>query len=72
MQGHIGKIYYSICSDNPDYYRTIRFTSNPMTGMPRSMVSNILFGTPPPDMEEIPPLLKSQIHSMNNALPYNK
>ena len=71
MQGHIGKIYYSICDDNPDYYRTIRITNNPITGMPKSNVTGILYGTPPPTMEEIPPLLKSQIHSMNNVLPYN-
>ena len=66
----IGKIYYSICDDNSNYFRTIRIARNPFTGNLQTQVSNITAGSPPPDMEQIPPLMKTKLMSMNNALPY--
>ena len=70
MATQIGKIYYSICSDNPNYFRTIRIARNPFTGNIQPQISNITPGSPPPDMEEIPPLMKNRLFSCNNALPY--
>ena len=66
----VGKIYYSICSDNPNYFRTIRIARNPFTGNLQTQISNITPGSPPPDMEPIPPLMRTKLMSMNNALPY--
>ena len=71
MATQIGKIYYSICSDNPNYFRTIRIARNAMTGNLQTQVSGITPGSPPPEMEEIPPLMKTKLMSCNNALPYS-
>ena len=66
----IGKIYYSICDDNSNYFRTIRIARNPFTGNLQTQVSNVTARSPPPEMEPIPPLMKTKLMSMNNALPY--
>ena len=42
----INKVYYSICPDNENYYRTIRLHRNPLTGNIESQVSNVVFGDP--------------------------
>ena len=70
MATQIGKIYYSICEDDPRYFRTIRIHKNPLTGTIQPQISNITPGSPPPDMEEIPPLMKNRLMSMNNMNPY--
>jgi hypothetical protein len=44
---------------------------NPMTGNINSRVSNIVYGTPPDGMEEIPELMRQRVMSCNNSLPYN-
>ena len=67
----VNKIYYSICPDNSNYYRTIRMHRNPMTGNIQSQVSNIVQGVPPEGMEEIPPLMRQRLQSCNNVLPYS-
>ena len=66
----IGKIYYSICPDNSDWYRTIRIANNPFTGHRQSYVSNPVNGVPPDGMEKIPELMRTRLMSMNNALPH--
>ena len=66
----VGKIYWSRCEDNPNYFRTIYLHRNIFTGNIEPKVSNITPGTPPSGMEEIPPLMKNRLMSMNNALPY--
>ncbi len=66
----IGKIYWSRCEDNPNYFRTVRIARNPMTGNIQPQISNITPGNPPPDMDEIPPLMKRKLLSTSNALPY--
>ena len=42
----VGNIYYSICPDNDNYYRTIRLHRNPLTGNIESQVSNPVYGDP--------------------------
>ena len=59
MESQIGKIYYSKCPDNKDYYRTIRIIKNYLNGGLQSQISNPVYGNPPPDMPEIPPLMRS-------------
>ncbi len=66
----VGKIYGSRCDDNPNYFRTIRIARNPFTGNIQPQISNLTAGSPQPDMEELPPLLKHRLMRMNHALPY--
>ena len=67
----VNKIYYSICSDNENYYRTIRLHRNPFTGNIESQVSNPVYGDPESTgLDPIPPLMRSKLQSCNNALPY--
>ena len=67
----INKVYYSICPDNENYYRTIRLHRNPFTGNIESQVSNVVFGDPESTgLDPIPPLMRSKLQSCNNALPY--
>ena len=67
----INKVYYSICPDNENYYRTIRLHRNPLTGNIESQVSNVVFGDPESTgLDPIPPLMRSKLQSCNNALPY--
>ena len=67
----VNKIYYSICSDNENYYRTIRLHRNPFTGNIESQVSNPVYGDPKSaGLDPIPPLMRSKLQSCNNALPY--
>ena len=40
----VNKIYYSVCPDNDNYYRTIRLHKNPFTGNLQSQVSNPVVG----------------------------
>ena len=68
----VGKIYWSRCDDNPNYFRTIRIARNPFTGNIQPQISNITAGSPPPDMEELPPLMRNKLMSGNNALPYKQ
>ena len=67
----VNKVYYSICSDNQNYYRTIRLHRNPFTGNIESQVSNPVYGDPESiGLDPIPPLMRSKLQSCNNALPY--
>ena len=67
----VNKVYYSICPDNENYYRTIRLHRNPLTGNIESQVSNVVFGDPESTgLDPIPPLMRSKLQSCNNALPY--
>ena len=67
----VNKVYYSICSDNENYYRTIRLHRNPFTGNIESQVSNPVYGDPESlGLDPIPPLMRSKLQSCNNALPY--
>ncbi len=72
MESQIGKIYFSYCPDNKDYYRTIRILKNYLHGGLQSQISNPVYGTPPPELPEIPPIMKSKLLSINNAMPYVK
>ena len=67
----VNKVYYSICPDNENYYRTIRLHRNPLTGNIESQVSNPVAGNPESTgLDPIPPLMRSKLQSCNNALPY--
>ena len=67
----VNKVYYSICPDNDNYYRTIRLHRNPLTGNIESQVSNVIFGeAKSTGLDPIPPLMRSKLQSCNNALPY--
>ena len=67
----VNKVYYSICSDNENYYRTIRLHRNPLTGNIESQVSNPVYGdVKSTGLDPIPPLMRSKLQSCNNALPY--
>ena len=70
----VNKIYYSICPDNDNYYRTIRLHKNPFTGNLQSQVSNPVVGGKAQaeslGFAPIPPLMRQRLQSCNNALPY--
>lgn len=52
-QGLLGNSYYEICDDNSDYYIVIRIGFDPMTRKMRPMISNPVYGDPPPGMDQI-------------------
>ena len=66
----IGKEFHIICPDNSDWYRTVYFKRNIMTGQPQSFLTNPTAGIPPENIPPLPKHLIGKIHSMNNALPY--
>ena len=70
MESQIGQIYFVKCPDDNRYYRTVRIHRNPMTGHNQSQLSNPVMGVPPEGMQEIPPLMRTKLQSMNNALPH--
>ena len=70
MDTQIGKIYFVKCPNDSRYYRTVRIHRNPFTGNNQTQVSNEIMGTPPDGMQEIPPLMRNKLMSMNNVLPY--
>jgi hypothetical protein len=58
----IGKIYYQKLVKDPNYFRTIYIRSNPFNGgQLQPMSSEFIYGEPPPEMEQIPPLLASRL-----------
>jgi hypothetical protein len=54
---NIGKTYYTLCPDNPKYYRTIFIKHNPFTNTLQPMVSNPVYGVVPDGIEEIPSVM---------------
>jgi len=58
----VGKSYYITCPDNGDYYRTVYIRYNPFTQNLQPMVSNALYGSPPPGMDPISPLQLSRLN----------
>ena len=70
----VNKIYYSVCPDNDNYYRTIRLHKNPFTGNLQRQVSNPVVGGKEQaeslGLEPIPPLMRQRLQSCNNSLPY--
>ena len=49
-------IYYVICDDNPDWFRSVYIRFNPWTGTEQVSVSNPIAGVPTPEMKPISPL----------------
>tara|TARA_B100001939_G_scaffold160650_1_gene138670 strand:+ start:1443 stop:1781 length:339 start_codon:yes stop_codon:yes gene_type:complete len=56
-----GNVYYSLCPDDPKKFRTIRLHFNPYTQSLRPQVSNPVEGVPPPELEEMSPLLLQRL-----------
>jgi len=51
----VGKTFYRLCDDDPNYFSTIYIHYNPFTNSLRPMTTTPIYGTPPPGMEPIPP-----------------
>lgn len=51
----VGKMYYSLCPDDPKKYRSIRLQLNPWTQKLIPQISNPVEGVPPDELEEISP-----------------
>ena len=66
----IGKEFYVTCPDNSKYFRTVYIKRNPMTGLTNSHMSNPIYGVPPEGIPEVPYTIRTQLTSMNNALPF--
>lgn len=66
----IGKEFY-IKTDTPNWYKTVYIKRNPMTGNLQSHITNATYGNPESlGIPELPPLMRTKLMSMNNALPY--
>ena len=65
-----GKIYYSICPDNPKWFRSIRLAVNPFTHSLVPQISNPIEGTPPSELEEISPVLLQRLMRMPQSIGY--
>jgi len=62
MNGNlIGKVYYHICDDNKNYYRTIRIARNPFRNVLIPQISNPVYGIPPIGLDPISPILLSRL-----------
>lgn len=57
----VGKMYYSICPDDPKKYRSIRLQLNPWTQRLIPQISNPVEGVPPKELEEISPVVLQQL-----------
>tara|TARA_E500000318_G_C3567668_1_gene216428 strand:+ start:890 stop:1162 length:273 start_codon:yes stop_codon:yes gene_type:complete len=62
--GMIGKVFYTLCPDDKNYYRTIRLHLNPFINAIRPQISNAVYGTPPDGMKEINPTLLQRVMRM--------
>jgi hypothetical protein len=63
---NIGKVFYYICPDDENYYRTVYVKYNFFNNVKVPMISNPLYGTPPEGMEPISPLYLAQL--MRNTM----
>ena len=72
MESQIGKYYFVRCSDNSNYFKTVRVVRNLMTGNLQTQMSNPVYGEPPEGIPEMPPLMRQRLQSCNNSLPYTK
>jgi len=65
-----GKIYYSLCPDNPKRYRSIRLEFNAYTQSLRPQISNAIEGVPPPELEQISPVLLQRLMKVPSSIIY--
>ena len=49
-------MYYFICPDNSQMFRSVQIWFNPWTGTQQARVSNPVIGVPPPELKPISPL----------------
>ena len=66
----IGSEYHIVCPDDSNWYKTVYFKRNIMTGTPQSFLSNKIYGTPPDNIPPLPKNLYNRINSINNQLPF--
>ena len=59
-----GQVFYNICDDNSDYYRTIFIRFNPFTNAMQPMVSNPIYGIPPDGMEPVNKMMLARMMRM--------
>jgi hypothetical protein len=52
-----GSVFYTRCSDDERFYRTVYVKENPFTMKLQAMVSNAVQGDPPSNLKPIHPLL---------------
>ena len=71
LNKHVGKIYYHLCPDDKRFFRTIRIHHNPFTNSTQPQVSNPVYGNPPPELEEIPPLMLQRLMTMKLSSAYS-
>ena len=64
-----GKVYYSKCPDNPEYFRSIRLSFNPYTQGYTPQISNPVCGVPPEGLEEISPVLLQRLMKVPQNTP---
>jgi len=57
----VGKTYYLLCPDNPDFYRSIYIRYNIFTKSLQPFISNPVPSPPPPELEPISPLQVSRL-----------
>ena len=67
----IGKIYYQKCPDDNRYFRTIRIVNNAWTGSLQPQISNPVMGEPPPELQQIPPLMLSRLMRMQQMTAFH-
>ena len=60
----IGKVYYHRCPDDKRYFRSIRIQHNPFINANVPQISNPVMGEPPPELEEIPPMMLTRLMRM--------
>ena len=68
FNGLIGKVFYNICNDNENYYRTIRVHRNPFSNTIVPQISNPVYGIPPEGMDAINPHLLSRLQKNRFSL----
>ena len=62
--GLIGKVFYHVCDDDSNYFRTVRLHFNPFSNSIQKQVSNPVYGTPQDGMEALPPGLLGRLNGM--------
>ena len=62
FNSHVGKTFYTLCPDDNKYFRTIFIKRNPWTQNLQPLISNPVYGTPPPGMDAISPLMLSRLN----------
>lgn len=61
------QVYSVRCPDRSEYYRTVMIKSNPLSGGFQTLISNPVYGSTPPGIQEVSQIhLFKQIRDMNS------